>query len=1193
MAFVVVTHLHPEHESHMAELLQKHTAMPTAQVTERVRVERNHVYVIPPNRSIRMADAHVEPVEFEEPHGRRTPIDHFFRSLASGHTESIAVILSGGGTDGSVGVKDIKEQGGLILVQHPEDAEYDSMPRAAINTGLADVVLPAAQLAEKLGDYVRHLPQLPHDPDQLNEQDMETLQRILAQVQARTGHDFNQYKRTTVLRRVQRRMQINGFATLEAYLGFLRHDAGEARAMFNDILIGVTNFFRDRESWEALTEQVIPALFRARDQTDEVRVWSIGCATGEEAYSLAILLLEQAAKVDFRPRIQVFASDLDEGAITHAREGLYPAAIEADVSAERLERFFIREGEYYRVKRELRDMVLFANHNMLRDPPFARQDLIACRNVLIYLQRAIQDRVFNIFHYALQPDGYLFLGSSESAEHLPDFFDIIDKHNRIYQARLWEGERPHVPMLPLNIRRERRPAEATGIGRMGPGHYEESPVLEGGHRRALEAYGPPSVIVNERYAILHLSETAGRFLIHPKGPITGDLLRLARPELQVELRTALFQAFDRQRSVISRPVPVKFNGDPRAVVISVRPGSGYGDPDPSGDRQALVFFLEDEVNSPEAAAVFATPPGEMDRDEFVHQLEVEVQRLREQLQVTLEEYDSSSEEMKAANEELQSINEEYRSATEELETSKEELQSVNEELQTVNSEMRGKLEEISRAHQELGNLMGATEIPTLYLDRELRIQRYTAGIQELFNIMPLDRGRPISHLTQRLGGYDHLMADAEEVMRRLIPAEREVQLTSAAQGQMEGSYLVRLRPYRTEEDRIEGVVVTFIDITKLKEAQRELERAKESLEERVLERTRELDEANRKVSAARDMFEGLFEANPVPTALTRLDDEVFINVNKVFLDYIGLKERDVLGHSANEFGLGLGLASPQRASLVETLEGEGTLRGYEAEIRHPSGDKRNILASFQQIKLDQEDALISTFIDITDRVRAERKIRTLASRLTEAEQQERLRISHILHDDLQQRLFAIKSQLSLLTVDRAVQNGEAFQKELAAVEADLAETIAVTRDLSVDLSPIVLQGEGLAEALTWLSTRMRDQHNLEVLVETNGVPTTFEPSVRVLLFQAVRELLFNVVKHAGVSQARVHFEHFDKRIRILVGDTGNGFDAEALFDGPISSHGLPSLRQRLELMGCGLTIASQPGKGTEAYIDCPEERLVK
>ena len=331
MAFVVVTHLHPEHESHMAELLQRHTRMPTMQVNQRTKVEANNVYVIPPNRGILMTNTHLDTREFEEPHGRRTPVDHFFRSMAqSGHTDPIAIILSGGGTDGSVGIKDVKEVGGLIMVQSPEDAEYDSMPRAALSTGLVDVIMPAGQLAEKLTDYIQHHPKLPHDPGQLSEAEMEILNRILAQVHARTGHDFTQYKRSTILRRVERRMQLNGFATLEAYLAYLRGNATEAQAMFNDILIGVTNFFRDREPWEALAKEVIPFLFQrnGNNEKEGIRVWSIGCATGEEAYGIAILLFEEAARQDVRVNMQVFASDLDERSIAHAREGLYPAAID-------------------------------------------------------------------------------------------------------------------------------------------------------------------------------------------------------------------------------------------------------------------------------------------------------------------------------------------------------------------------------------------------------------------------------------------------------------------------------------------------------------------------------------------------------------------------------------------------------------------------------------------------------------------------------------------------------------------------------------------------------------------------------------------------------------------------------------------------------------------------------------------------
>ncbi|HEX2993669.1 MAG TPA: chemotaxis protein CheB, partial [Anaerolineales bacterium] len=479
MAFVVVTHLHPEHESHLAELLQKHTQMSVRQVAKMVKVESNHVYVIPPARTILMTDTHLDTREYREPHDRRSPIDHFFRSMAqSGHSDPVAIILSGGGTDGSVGIKDVKEVGGLIMVQQPEEAEYDSMPHAALSTGLVDIVLPVDQLAKKLAEYGQHRPRIPHDAGQLTETELETLQRILAQVHARTGHDFSQYKRSTVLRRVERRMQLNGFNTLEAYLAYLRGNANEAQAMFNDILIGVTNFFRDHESWEMLQEKVIPQLFKRRQNRQEgegIRVWSIGCATGEEAYGLAIMLFEEAARQDVHTHIQVFASDLDDRSIAHARDGLYPSAIEADVSPERLERFFIREGEYYRVKRELRDAVLFTSHNVMRDPPFSHQDLIACRNVLIYLQRSVQDRIFDIFHYSLNPGGYLFLGTSESAEHLLDLFNVVDKNHRIYQSRPWIGEKPHVPAMPLNVKQNPRSREPNLVTRPPIARFMDEP----------------------------------------------------------------------------------------------------------------------------------------------------------------------------------------------------------------------------------------------------------------------------------------------------------------------------------------------------------------------------------------------------------------------------------------------------------------------------------------------------------------------------------------------------------------------------------------------------------------------------------------------------------------------------------------------------------------------------------------------
>lgn len=1180
MAFVVITHLHPEHESHMAELLQRHTVMPTSQVVDRVKVEPNRVYVIPPNRSILMADSHVQAVEFLQPHGRRTPIDQFFRSLASGHRESIAVILSGGGTDGSVGVKDIKEQGGLILVQHPADAEYDSMPRAAISTGLADVVLPADQLAAKLADYARHTPQLPHDPGELTESEVEILQRILAQVHARTGHDFNQYKRSTILRRVERRMQLNGFTTLEAYLDYLRHHANEAQAMFNDILIGVTNFFRDRDSWQAVEENAIPALFRDEGREAGIRAWSIGCATGEEAYSLAILLLEHATRLDFRPQIQVFASDLDETSIAHAREGLYPAAIEADVSPERLERFFTREGGYYRVKRELRDAVLFSNHNLLRDPPFARQDLIACRNVLIYLQREVQESIFTIFHYALKPDGYLFLGSSESAEHLPDLFAVVDKSHRIYQAKPWVGERPPMPSLPLRQQGGRPAKERPVLTRSYLLRYQGENIPAEMHRRALETYSPPSILVNERATVLHVSETAGRYLLQPAGAITGDLLRLVRPELQLELRVAISRAFEENRAALSRPVLVQFNGHPRPVILAVRPSLKAAAQNEANERTALVVFLEDELDKPLAPKSAETPSldQQKEREHVVAQLEAEVERLREQLQITVEEYESSNEEMKAANEELQSINEEYRSVTEELETSKEELQSINEELQTVNIDMKNKLEELARAHEELQNLLGATEIGLLFLDRELRIQRFTAGMSALFNIMPGDRGRPIPHLTHKMK-YDGFIEDAEQVLRRLIPVEREVQAEN------EDWFLMRLRPYRTTEDQIQGVVISFVDINKLKEAEQELIRTKSSLEQSVEERTRELDQANQKISQTLEQFLTLFHANPIPTALTRLEDGHFLDINPAYAEFFGVERHQVIGRSSKETNLPL--AAKLRIGVVARLQEEGMIRNLEMEVTLPSGEPRTVLASLQRVTVDNVEAIISTFIDITDRVRAEQNIRSLVSKLTAGEQAERQRIARILHDELQQKIFAVKMQLTFLSEAIEKSNPQGLHLDLKQLDEWLADAIATTRQLSVDLSPPILQGEGLAEALIWLASQMKEQYGLDVVVDANGVSPVFDEDVRVLLFQSVRELLFNVVKHAGILKAQIALEQADGQVRILVSDNGKGFDSTAIMKDRFAGRGLIRIRDRLSLLGCDLTVKSEPNRGTQIAIEAP------
>ncbi len=1181
MAFVVITHLHPEHESHLAEILQNSTRMPVTQVSGLVSVEKDHVYVIPPNRRLVMEDSQIDLSEFKEPRGQRTPVDYFFRSLARGHPNSVGIILSGGGTDGAVGVKAIKEVGGLLMVQHPDEAEYDSMPRAAIATGLADVVLPVQQLAEKLVEYIRLQPELPKDADELNERQLETIRRILAHVHARTGHDFSQYKRSTVFRRIQRRMQLNGLTTLQAYLDYLRQNATEATAMFNDVLIGVTSFFRDRASWEQLADQVIPLAFRGKETGDMVRTWTVGCATGEEAYSLAILLFEQADKLELRPQIQVFASDLDENSIKQAREGLYPTAIEADVSFERLGKFFTREGDYYRVNRELRDAVLFTNHSVLRDAPFSRLDLISCRNLLIYLERELQETVFDIFHYALKPGGYLFLGNSESAESADELFQTVDKVHHIYRAKPWSHEQPHVPSLPLSVGRSIH-GEIYSQPHAPRAHSTaEVPILSDNHQKALEMYAPPSVLINEKYAVLHVSETAGRYLVQPMGPITTDLLKLVRPELQLELRTVLFHVFEKDQAILTRPIPVQFNGHPNRVILSIIPRAGVTEDNIKQEKQALVFFLEDEQEEPPAEV--AQELDETRKNTLVMQLESEVRRLREQLQASVEEYESSNEELKASNEELQSINEEYRSATEELETSKEELQSVNEELQTVNNELKNKLDEISRSHSDLENLMGATEIAMLFLDRDLRIRHYTPGMRDLFNIMPSDRGRPIKHLTHTLR-YNQFFEDVEAVLRTLVPIEREVQ------GETGGWFLLRMRPYRTTEDRIDGVVFTFVEISRLKRAEEDLVELNATLEQRVLERTSELDDANQKITQARDLFYALFHANPIPTALTRMEDDVFINVNDEFCNYFDFERDRIIGHTAEEFGLVLGLGMQTREEFIALIKKEERIGNYETEIQSPSGETRNILASVQYINFDSTDALITTFIDITERVHAEQQIRALAAELTSAEQAERHRLAQILHDDLQQRIFAIQMQLSFLKDAYEKNDLQAFEIDFPQLEEWLAESIQVTRQLSVDLSPPILHGEGLVEAVIWLAAQMQEQYGLNVKIQGDGKHAQLDEKVRVLVFYTVRELLFNVVKHSGTLEATVTFENNDDYLNVSVSDVGKGFPSQEIMNNRMIGHGLLSLRHRLNLLGCNMEVKSEFGNGTQVIIEVPYEQ---
>ncbi|HEX6182988.1 MAG TPA: CheR family methyltransferase, partial [Pyrinomonadaceae bacterium] len=707
MAYVVILHLSPDHDSRLAEVLQASTPMRVTQVSEAVHIAPDNVYVIPPNQSLSMSDGMLVLSDVTRVEERRAPVDIFFRTLAESHRERAAcVVLSGTGANGSMGLKRVKERGGMAVVQDPAEAEFSDMPRNSIATGLADYVLRVAEMPGRIIAYRDSLS--PFDAagveagdggreeerrsptEERSREEGQALASILAQLRLRTGHDFANYKRPTLRRRVERRIGVTQVADLAEYAVFVREHPEETRALLKDLLISVTNFFRDRHAFHSLEENIIPRLFENKGSGGYVRAWVVGCATGEEAYSVGMLLSEYAERLVSPPSVQVFASDIDEQAIQAARAGFYTLNDAADIPPERLRRFFTKVRDGYVVRRELRELVLFANHNLLKDPPFSHIDLISCRNLLIYLNRTGQEKAMSIFHFALNPGGYLFLGGSESVLDHSDLFATADKEGHIFQGRAAAPRTPP-PLVPA------APPRPTGLA---PAHEETRPEVRAQerlsylnlHQRLLEVYAAPSVLVNSEHEIVHLSEKAGRYLLIPGGEPSYNLLAVARPELRLELRGALFEATQRRTNVEVPGVVVRVNDHSEAVNLVVRPVLDEVD-------TARGFFLVVFEPAGEKAVV---APDEPPRpfEPAALRLEEELAHVRSHLRSTVEQYEVQQEELRASNEELQAMNEELRSTAEELETSKEELQSLNEELTTVNQELKIKIEELGQTNND-------------------------------------------------------------------------------------------------------------------------------------------------------------------------------------------------------------------------------------------------------------------------------------------------------------------------------------------------------------------------------------------------------------------------------------------------------------------------------------------------------------
>ena len=819
MAFVLVQHLAPDHKSILTDLIKRYTRMQVFEVEDGMVVQPNCTYIIPPGRDMALLNGTLQLLVPASPRGQRLPIDFFFKSLAQDQGErAICIVLSGTGSDGTQGVRAIKAEGGMAMAQSPASTEHDGMPFSAIATGLVDYELLPAEMPAQLIAYATHAFGTPHLPASHPAPQSETaLQKIFILLRNQTGHDFSQYKTSTIYRRIERRVAVHQSNTIDEYVKYLQQEPAEVEALLRDLLIGVTNFFRDPESFRKLEEQIIPKLFTGKPAGATIRVWSIGCSTGEEAYSIAILLQERMAILKQSYNVQIFASDIDRQAIATARAGLYPASIAADLTPERLARFFTIEhdGLSYRIHKSIRDMLVFSEHNAIKDPPFSRLNLISCRNILIYMGRELQKKLIPLFHYALKPGGFLFLGSSETVGEFSDLFAMLDRKLKFYQRRdnlhgvqRTASGRFLPPMLAKDTVASLVADKKSPAGKLSPRELTE--------RVFLQQLSPTGALVNDKGDILYLHGRTGMYLEPATGEVSVyNILKMAREGLRHELTSALYKAAETKKIVSCSGLRVKTNGDFTTVNITIHPVMAGSTA--TAETPLYLVILEEatfeQAKSTDEGKESPERPTTLSANVQIAALRQDLRAKEEYLRAANEELETSNEELKSSNEEMQSVNEELQSTNEELETSKEELQSINEELATVNAELQTKVTDLSRVNNDMNNLLAGTGIATIFVDHALRILRYTPSATRIINLIQSDVGRPVAHTVSNFVGYDRLVTDVQTVLNTLVPQEVDVQ---TLEGQW---YTMRILPYRTLDNVIEGAVITFVDITAVKKMQ--------------------------------------------------------------------------------------------------------------------------------------------------------------------------------------------------------------------------------------------------------------------------------------------------------------------------------------------------------------------------------------
>jgi len=1169
MAFVLIQHLDPKHESMLASLLTRASSMPVHEVSNNMEVEPNCVYVIPPkvNMTLDGSTLHLTGrLVLREHH---LPVDHFLESLArSRKHRAIGVILSGTASDGTAGLRAIKTEGGITFAQDQGTAKYGGMPRSATAAGVVDFILRPQDIAQELVRISRH-PYILLDSQGAAPKVLiagkDDLNKVFSLLKTYTGCDFSLYKRATIERRLRRRMALVRTENVAGYIKLLQENRDEVKALYEDFLINVTEFFRDGGTFEVLKRIIFPQMIKGREPDTSIRIWSPGCSTGEEAYSLAMLLVSCLAEHDARNPVQIFGTDISEIAVAKARVGLYSESAVSKVPQEYFHRFFTKVDHGYQISKRIREVCVFARHDLGKDPPFSRMDLISCRNVLIYLSNDLQNRVISTFHYALKADGYLLLGNAETVGD-SQFFTAVDKSHKIYSKQPG-NDRVGIDFSP---EQSNDSAPAVPVREEPAAQFDLQKETD---RLVLAKYGPPGVVINEKMEILQFRGDMSPYLRPASGPASLNFLKMLREEIITDVSATIDLARRGSAPVRREGLRIQ-NGEhhPQDLSVEIIPLDG------SPDREPLFLVMFEAVQTPEAAPVEEIAEKEMNR------LRDDLAVARKHLQFLMDERQASEEELRSANEEILSSNEELQSTNEELETSQEELQSANEELTTVNDELQHRNTELSQLSNDLSNLLNSVNIPIVMLGNDLRIRRFTTMAEKVLNLRSTDIGRPIMEIRSTLEVLD-LEGVLSGVINDLAPKEIEAQDTNGAW------YSLRIRPYRTEDNKIDGAVMALYDIDQLKR----------SLQE---------------VGQARDFSQAVVETVPHPLVVLDADQRVMI-ANRSFYETFGLDRRQTDGGLLHDLLRGKWDRSKLAQSLKRALLRNKPFKNLEIE-----GDFRGIgpcvfSVEGRSISLGEvrRKVLLVAITDITERVLAERELKTahstleknlehaesslreseadlrqnrgelrdLAARLLTTQEEERRRVSRELHDDLNQKLAMLEVDADRL--GRLPSAPPAVVEQLQSLRHQVADVSNDIRRVAYQLHPSVLDHLGLVVALRSYCSEFSKREGIGIRFSAKDAPDKMPEEISLCLYRITQESLRNVAKHAAARTTTVKLESVDKRIHLSIRDNGIGFDKAA------STHkggiGLLSIKERVRLVDGEFALKSSPGQGTRIDVWAP------